>query len=154
MDSSIDNIQLKLRGFSGNKIHVLRSKNKTFVRKTAKSKNENQRINDEMKKLEQLLEISKKDDLFKVPKILSKGTDPNGLTYYELDFIPSESLDASLHKLSPQKIKEYSERLRKIIELISSFSNSNRSNKINEQDFLVKKFNETIESLKDTHIND
>ena len=63
-DSFIDNIQLKLRGFSGSKIEVLRLKNNTFVRKTSKSKNENQRINDEIKKLRQLLEISKKDELF------------------------------------------------------------------------------------------
>ena len=43
-----ENIQINLKGFSGSKIQVIRSGQKTFVRKTAKDRSNNNRIQKEI----------------------------------------------------------------------------------------------------------
>ena len=99
-------IQLSLNGFSGNIVEAYRFEDHTIIRKTVKIKNENQSLNSEFIKLKELDKISKKCDLFKIPKILSCGYDNNEKFYYELEFVPAENLDSSLQKLDSKKISE------------------------------------------------
>ena len=75
-------IQLSLNGFSGNIVEAYRFEDHTIIRKTVKIKNENQSLNSEFIKLKELDKISKKCDLFKIPKILSCGYDNNEKFYY------------------------------------------------------------------------
>ena len=139
-----ENKQLELDGFSGNKIEVIRSARKTFVRKIAKNTSQSIKMEKELKKLEKLLKISENCNDFKVPKIKSVGKNQNQLLFYEMEFISGENLDNCLSKLSSDKIKFFAKKLGKIIEIISK--NSVQC-KISEKSFLMQKFNEMIAEL-------
>ena len=112
-------IFLPLIGFSGNKIEVIRSSGKTFVRKTAKNIKEKYKMKKEIEKLEKLSKISNKCNDFKIPEIRLVDHNQNQLLFYELEFIPGENFDSNLPKISPDKIKFFSKKLGKIIETIS-----------------------------------
>ena len=137
-------IQLSLNGFSGNIVEAYRFEDHTIIRKTVKIKNENQSLNSEFIKLKELDKISKKCDLFKIPKILSCGYDNNEKFYYELEFIPAENLDSSLQKLGTKKISEISTLIYEIIQKISSHNPPQTKNKNFEHEFLLNKFKETV----------
>jgi thiamine kinase-like enzyme len=141
-ENFIENKQLDLDGFSGNKIEVIRSKGNTFVRKTAKNIEQNEKMEKEIKKLEMLQKISQKHDDFKVPKILGSNKNEKQLLFYELEFISGENFDSSLEKLNSEKIKFFSKKLGRIIE---TFSNESIDSKINEEEFLKQKFGEMID---------
>jgi thiamine kinase-like enzyme len=134
-----ENKQLDLYGFSGNKIEVIRLGGETFVRKTAKDMAHNIKMEKEIIKIEELQKISKINNNFKVPKIRSVKKNQHGFLVYELEFIPGESLDNCLYNLSSKKIKFFAKKLGEIINEISS---KYRENKIDEKEFLLKKFNE------------
>lgn len=136
-----ENKQLDLDGFSGNKIEVIRSAGKTFVRKTAKSIDQNDKLKKEIEKLEKLKQISEKHNDFKVPKITLTDQNQNQLLFYELEFISGENFDSSLQKLSSDKIKIFSKKLGRIIETISQYPVHCQ---IDEKQFLEQKFMEMI----------
>ena len=141
-----ENKQLDLNGFSGNKIEVIRSEGKTFVRKTAKNSSYNERMEKEIEKLEKLKKISEKNNDFKIPKIFSVKKNQDDLVEYELEFVPGESLDTCLYNLNSEKIKFFAKKLGKIITAISSES---AQSSINEKKFLSQKFEElTLELNK------
>jgi len=140
-----ENKQLDLQGFSGNKVEVIRSFGKTFVRKTAKNVSYNIKMEHEIEKLQQLKIISQKNNHFKIPNINSVKTNSSGLLVYELEFISGQSLDTELYNLSSDKIKFIAKKLGIIIEEISSIS---LEHPINEKQFLIKKFKELILELK------
>ncbi len=144
--TEINKIQLNLKGFSGNRIEVLRNQELTFVRKTAKNINEEEKMKNEILKLKKLLEISKKSKLFKIPNVLNSGINKEKLFFYDLEFIPAESLDASLHKFSSIKLKQFAIRLSSVINEISSNTILNKN--ISEENFLNNKFHETLKSLE------
>ena len=139
-----ENKQLDLKGFSGNKIEVIRHDGKTFVRKTAKNISYNQKMELEIKKLKELELLSTHNNDFKVPKILSVKNNKHDLIEYELEFISGESLDTCLYNLNSEKIKFFAEKLGKIIINISSKS---VKNDINEKKFLIQKFEELNQAL-------
>lgn len=139
-----ENKQLDLQGFSGNKIEVIRSAGKTFVRKTAKNVLHNIKMEKEIEKLEKLQEISEISGNFRIPIINSVKNNQHGLLVYELEFIPGESLDTRLYNLSSNKIKFFAEKLGNIIKEISSTSVQSR---IDEKKFLLQKFEELIFEL-------
>ena len=141
-------IQLSLNGFSGNIVEAYRFEDHTIIRKTVKIKNENQSLNSEFIKLKELDKISKKCDLFKIPKILSCGYDNNEKFYYELEFVPAENLDSSLQKLDSKKISEISKVIHEIIKKISSHYPPQTKNKNFEYEFLLNKFKETSISFE------
>ena len=141
-------IQLSLNGFSGNIVQAYRFEDHTIIRKTAKIKNENQSLNSEFSKLKKLDEISKKCDLFKIPKIVSCGYDNNEKFYYELEFVPAENLDSALQKLDTKKISEISTLVYEIIKKISSHDPPQTKNKNFEHEFLLNKFKETVTSFE------
>jgi tRNA A-37 threonylcarbamoyl transferase component Bud32 len=143
-ENFIENKQLDLDGFSGNKIEVIRSKGNTFVRKTAKNIKENEKMEKEIKKLEMLQKISQKYNDFKVPKILLSNKNEKQLLFYELEFISGENFDSSLEKLNSEKIKIFSKKIGRIIE---TFSHESINNKINEKEFLKQKFGEMIDTV-------
>lgn len=145
--SENNKIQLNLKGFSGNRIEVLRTNNQTFVRKTVKNENEQKKMKNEILKLRKLSDISEKSNLFKIPKILKSGTDKENLFFYDLEFVPAESLDSSLHKFSSAKLKKFASELTTIINEISSHKNL-IDNKISEESFFKIKFNETLINLE------
>lgn len=144
-----ENKQLDLKGFSGNKIEVIRSNGKTFVRKTSKDIYYNFRIEKEIKKLEKLQEISEIYDDFKIPKIRNVKKNENDLVQYELEFVPGESLDTCLYNLNSNEIKFFAKKIGKIIE---NFSTIYVKNNINEKEFLLKKFQELIYELNEKKI--
>ena len=140
-----ENKQLDLDGFSGNKIEVIRSLDKTFVRKTAKNIEENYKIKKEIEKLEKLNKISKKFNQFKIPEIKLSNYNKNELLYYEIEFIAGENFDSSLQKLSSDKIKNYSKKLN---EIINTFSQNSLESKVDEKEFLKQKFIEVINKIE------
>lgn len=140
-NNSIENKQLDLHGFSGNKIEVIRSNGNTFVRKTAKNIDENEKMEKEINKLKRLQKISEKYGDFKVPKILTSEKNEKQLQFYELEFISGDNFDSSLGKLTSEKIKFFSKKLGKIID---TFSQESIESEINEKEFLKKKFTEMI----------
>ena len=138
-----ENIQITLKGFSGNKVQVIRSGKKTLVRKTAHDISHNDRIQKEIEKMKVLSEISESSSDFKIPTIQSVRENEDGLMSYDLDFIPGESLDHCTYKLNSEKIKFFAKKLGNVIETISKTS---VTSKTNNQDFILQKFNElTIE---------
>jgi tRNA A-37 threonylcarbamoyl transferase component Bud32 len=139
-----ENIQINLKGFSGSKIQVIRSGQKTFVRKTAKDRSHNNRMQKEIEKMRRLSEISECSNDFKIPNIQSVRENDDGLMVYELDFIPGESLDHCLYKLNSEKIKFFAKKIGKIIETISEKSSTSETN---QHDFILQKFNELISEL-------
>ena len=139
-----ENKQLDLDGFSGNKIEVIRSAGKTFVRKTAKNISHNIKMEKEIEKLEKLQKISEIHGDFRVPKINSVKTNQHELLVYEMEFIPGESLDTCLYNLSSDKMKFFAKKLGKIIEKISSKSIQTTTD---EKKFLLQKFDELILEL-------
>jgi len=139
-----ENKQLDLKGFSGNKIEVIRSEGKTFVRKTAKNSLSNEKMKKEIGKLEKLQKISEKNNDFKIPKIFSVKKNQDDLIEYELEFVPGESLDTCLYNLNSNKIKFFAKKLGKIITTISSESTQSS---VNEKKFLSQKFKELILEL-------
>ena len=134
-----EDIQITLKGFSGNKVQVVRSENKTFVRKTAKDISHNDRMQKEIEKMKRLSEISEGSNDFKVPTIQSVTENEDGLMVYDLDFIPGESLDHCTYKLNTEKINFFAKKLNKVIETITENS---VTSKTNYQDFILQKFNE------------
>jgi len=144
-----NDIQLNLKGFSGNRIEVIRTKEQTFVRKTAKNFEEFDKMKTEISKLETLLEISKKSNLFKIPKVLKTGVNNEKLFFYDLEFIPAESLDSRLQKFSSLKIKKFATEISNIIIEISKYSD-NSYKKISEEKFLKNKLQETFKKLIQT----
>lgn len=139
-----ENIQLDLDGFSGNKIEVIRSNKNTFVRKTAKHIDENEKIKKEIKKLQKLHKIAEETNEFKVPKFIKSEINDTGLLTYELEFISGENFDSSLEKLNSEKIKLFAKKLGKIIKIISK---ENTNAQINEKEFLYYKFEEMIKNI-------
>jgi len=139
-----ENKQLDLDGFSGNKIEVIRSAGKTFVRKTAKNISHNIKMEKEIEKLEKLKKISEINGDFSVPTINSVRKNQHELLVYEMEFIPGESLDTCLYNLSSNKIKFFAKKLARIIEKISSKSVQSRTD---EKKFLLQKFDELILEL-------
>jgi thiamine kinase-like enzyme len=131
--------QLNLHGFSGNKIEVIRIKGETFVRKTAKDITHNFKMEKEIIKMKELEEISKINGNFKVPKIKSVGKNQHGLLVYELEFISGESLDICLYNMNSKKIKFFATKLGNIINELSS---KTIESKLEEKEFILKKFNE------------
>jgi len=136
--------QLNLRGFSGNKIEVIRLEGETFVRKTAKDSSFNFKMEKEIDKLKELEKIAKISKNFKVPKIRSVKKNQQGLLVYELEFIPGESLDVCLYNMNSEKIKFFAKKLGQIINELSS---KVVENKLEEKDFILKKFNELDSEL-------
>ena len=78
-----------------------------------------------------------------------KKNDEN-LLVYEMDFIAGESLDHCLYKLNSEQIKFFAKKLGKIIETISK---NQVQCKIDECNFIVQKFNESITELKNKHFS-
>ena len=74
-----ENIQITLKGFSGNKVQVIRSGKKTLVRKTAHDISHNDRIQKEIEKMKVLSEISESSSDFKIPTIQSVRENEDGL---------------------------------------------------------------------------
>ena len=146
-------IQLTLNGFSGNIIQAYRIKDCTVIRKTSANKIQNEILNLQLIKLKELVEISKKYDLFKIPKIISSGYDNNERFYYELEFIPAENLDSALIKFNSQKISEISKVIYEIIKKISSYNSPQNKNEGFEHNFILNKFNETTTSLNNKKIS-
>ena len=146
-------IQITLNGFSGNIIQAYRIKDCTVIRKTSANKNQNEILNLQLIKLKELVEISKKYDLFKIPKIISSGYDNNERFYYELEFIPAENLDSALIKFDSQKILEISKLIHEIIKKISSYNSPQNKNEGFEHNFILNKFNETTTSLNNKKIS-
>jgi len=140
-----ENKQLDLQGFSGNKVEVIRSLGKTFVRKTAKDISYNIKIEKEIEKLQKLKIISQQNNNFKIPNINSVKTNSFGLLGYELEFISGQSLDNKLYNLSSDKIKFIAKKLGIIIKEISSIQ---LQHKIDEKKFLLQKFGESVLELK------
>lgn len=140
-------VQLSLNGFSGNIVEAYRFEDHTIIRKTAKIKNQNELLNSEFIKLKELDKISKKCDLFKIPKIISDGYN-NEKFYYELEFVPAENLDSSLQKLDSKKISEISKIVCEIIKKISSHYSPQTKSKNSEYEFILNKFKETIISFE------
>ena len=62
--------------------------------------------------------------------------------FYELEFIPSESLDSCLAKLSPNKIKVISKKVFDIINILSKNPIKYNNSHINEEQFIIKKLGE------------
>lgn len=139
-----ENKQLDLQGFSGNKIEVIRSAGKTFVRKTAKNLSYNIKMEKEIEKLEKLQKISETSGNFRIPTINSVKKTSHDLLVYELEFIPGESLDSRLYNLNSNKIKLLSQKLGDIIKEISS---THAQSQIDEKKFLLQKFQELIFEL-------
>ncbi len=140
-----ENKQLDLQGFSGNKVEVIRSLGKTFVRKTAKDISYNIKMEKEIEKLQKLKIISQQNDNFKIPNINSVKIDSSGLLVYELEFISGQSLDNKLYNLSSDKIKFIAKKLGIIIKEISLIQ---LQHKIDEKKFLIQKFEELVLELK------
>ena len=139
-----ENKQLDLQGFSGNKIEVIRSAGKTFVRKTAKNLSYNIKMEKEIEKLEKLQKISETSGNFRIQTINSVKKTSHDLLVYELEFIPGESLDSRLYNLNSNKIKLLSQKLGDIIKEISS---THAQSQIDEKKFLLQKFQELIFEL-------
>lgn len=140
-----ENKQLDLQGFSGNKVEVIRSLGKTFVRKTAKDISHNIKMKKEIEKLQKLKIVSRQNDNFKIPNINSVKINSSGLLVYELEFISGQSLDNKLYNLSSDKIKFIAKKLGIIITEISSIQ---LQHKIDEKKFLIQKFEELVLELK------
>ena len=146
LDKTNESVQHYLRGFSGNTIEIIRINNKTIVRKTAKDIVQNSKIEMEIKKLNILFNLSTNNLAFDVPTILANGKNFEGHKFYELEFIPSESLDSCLAKLSPNKIKVISKKVFDIINILSKNPIKYNNSHINEEQFIIKKFQESLHS--------
>lgn len=150
----VDDIQLNLTGFSGNKVEALRIDNHTIIRKTSKDKNKNFVLQSELTKLKELTKISENSNLFKIPKILSYDFDLHGNFFYDLEFIPGENLDSSLQKFNSKKISSIAKILVQIIEKISLNNIKDEGKASLEKKFLLEKFDETKSLLNNNFSSD
>lgn len=151
MQHRIVDLQHTLKGFSGCGLEVLRSGDTSFVRKTAGTLKQNDKIRAEFKKLERLNIIGRETGLFRVPETYGQGFQSNGLTYYDLEFIPAWELDSRLHALPPHRIKELAKQL---LDIINEFAGrpSIKTGHDSEpgEHFVLSKFQETARSIRNT----
>jgi len=116
MNDLLTDVQHELKGFSGCSLEVYRLRETSVVRKTARSIETNAKILREREKLLRLAIILEETDLFSAPKVLSQGTDSNGLAFYEMEFVPGWELDSHLPQMTPKEIDGMACRLSYLVE--------------------------------------
>ena len=138
----------ELSGYSGCLVSLYRDKENYFVRKEAKDRSYNKRLEQQIKKQKEYFSIINKP--FEVPQILKEGFNSQGLYFVDMEYIEGENYIEYINNLEIEEIKKCA---LKLIEILKFF-NKNKQNEINPNvwEVLFNKINsilrEDIDNIK------
>ena len=138
----------ELSGYSGCLVSLYRDKENYFVRKEAKDRSYNKRLEQQIKKQKEYFSIINKP--FEVPQILKEGFNSQGLYFVDMEYIEGENYIEYINNLEIEEIKKCA---LKLIEILKFF-NKNKQNETNPNiwEVLFNKINsilrEDIDNIK------
>lgn len=113
----------ELSGYSGCLVSLYRDKENYFVKKEARDRNYNKRLELQIKKQKEYFFMSNKP--FRVPKVLKEGFNSQGLYFVDMEYIVGESYIEYINNLEIEDIKKCASKL---LEILKFFSKNTKNN--------------------------